>query len=41
MYVALDQGYISGTEFENLYGMATRTRSKIGAFIKYLRKVPE
>jgi four helix bundle protein len=36
LYVALDQEYISNSEFEGLFEMSRLTRSKIGAFIKYL-----
>ncbi len=36
LYVALDERYVTRTEFEKLYEMARLTRSKIGAFIKYL-----
>lgn len=38
LYVALDECYISDDEFSNIYGQAMATRSKIGAFIKYLRQ---
>ena len=38
LYIAQDQGYISPDEFQSVYELATRTRSKIGAFIKYLKK---
>ncbi len=36
LYVALDQRYVTRMEFEKLYETARLTRSKIGAFIKYL-----
>ena len=36
LYVALDQGYVSSRTFDDLYEMAGKARSKIGAFIKYL-----
>jgi len=36
LYIALDQKYISKTEFNNLYGIARKTKSKIGSLIKYL-----
>ena len=36
LYVAIDQRYISQTEFTELYELARHARSKIGAFIKYL-----
>ena len=37
LYVALDQEYIIETEFRALYEQSGLTRSKIGAFIKYLK----
>ena len=36
LWVALDQEYVTETEFNKLYDMARTARSKIGAFIKYL-----
>ena len=36
LYVALDQQYISNTEFQDVYDLAGRTRSAIRGFIKYL-----
>ena len=36
LYIAIDQEYLSETEFNKLYETAKITRSKIGAFIKYL-----
>ena len=36
LYMALDQGYVTSDGFASLYEMAGGTRSKIGAFIKYL-----
>lgn len=36
LYIAFDQKYISKTEFDNLYGIAGKTKSKIGTLIKYL-----
>ena len=36
LYVALDQQYIDQEQFEHCYEQAARTRSKIGAFIRYL-----
>ena len=38
LYVALDQRYISATEFKTLYEAARLIRSKIGAFIQYLKR---
>ena len=40
LYVALDQGYITREEFEDIYKHAERTESKIGGFIKYLKNSP-
>jgi len=37
IYVALDQAYIVKEEFEEIYTLASKTKSKIGAFIKYLQ----
>ena len=39
LYVALDQEYLSADEFDALYALAAKTRSKTGAFIRYLRQV--
>ena len=36
LYVALDQKYLSASEFDAVYAMTGKTRAKIGAFIKYL-----
>jgi len=36
LYFALDQKYISETEFEDIYNYAGRTRATIRGFIKYL-----
>jgi len=36
LYVALDQKYISDLQFQALFDQASKTRSKIGGFIKYL-----
>ena len=38
LYIALDQEYVSESEFDNLYEMAGVIRSKIAGFIKYLRE---
>lgn len=38
LYVALDQTYIDKTYFDELYRMASHTKSKIGGFIAYLLK---
>lgn len=37
LYVALDEGYISQTEFQETYELAGRTRGAIRGFIKYLK----
>ena len=36
LYVALDQRYITDDQFKTAYDLATKTHSKIGAFIRYL-----
>ena len=36
LYVALDQQYITETEFQDVYDFAGRTRAAIRGFIKYL-----
>ncbi|MBT8366319.1 MAG: four helix bundle protein [Deltaproteobacteria bacterium] len=36
LYVALDQQYITNTEFQGVYDHAGRTRAAIRGFIKYL-----
>jgi four helix bundle protein len=36
LYVAIDQGYVTEPQFNELRDMARLARSKIGAFIKYL-----
>ncbi len=41
LYVALDEGYISDKEFEDVYGQASRTRARIRGFINYLKKYEE
>lgn len=38
IYVALDQEYITKEEFDEIYSLASKARSKIGAFIKYLKQ---
>jgi four helix bundle protein len=40
LYVALDQEYISETEFTTLYKQAKATRALLGGFIKYLLAHP-
>jgi len=41
LYIALDQGYISQEEFQRIYAQATKTKSLIGGFIRYLKKHPQ
>ncbi len=36
LYIALDEKYLSPTEFETLYSLAGQTRAAIHGFIKYL-----
>ena len=36
LYLALDQQYITETEFQDVYDHAARTRAAIRGFIKYL-----
>ena len=38
LYVALDQRYMSNEEFIEFYELTAKTKSKIGAFIKYLNE---
>lgn len=38
LYVALDEEYISRTEFEDVYEQARRTRAAARGFINYLKK---
>ena len=38
LYVALDQEYISRSEFDEFYSLAGKARSKTRAFIKYLKQ---
>ena len=38
LYVALDEGYISLEEFEDVYDQARRTRAAVRGFINYLKK---
>lgn len=39
LYIALDQGYLSQTEFDHLYDLATQSRKTINGFIRYLKGV--
>jgi four helix bundle protein len=41
LYVALDEGYISEVEFQDVYEQARRTRAAVRGFINYLRKCGE
>jgi hypothetical protein len=36
LYIALDVGLITKTQFESLYKMATEASSLIGGFMRYL-----
>jgi four helix bundle protein len=38
LYVAMDQGYITDDQFEQIYSIAVSTKAKIGGFIAYLVK---
>jgi four helix bundle protein len=38
LYRALDRGYIDEDTFDKLYQQTEQTKSKIGAFINYLKK---
>ena len=38
LYVALDEGYISLEEFEDVYDQARRIRAAVRGFINYLKK---
>lgn len=37
LYVALDQGYVTKKEFDEIYSLSDKVKTKIGAFIKYLK----
>jgi len=39
LYVALDEGYISLNQFEDVYEQARRTRATIRGFITYLKNM--
>jgi four helix bundle protein len=41
LYVALDEEYISPTEFKDVYEQARRTRAAVRGFINYLKKYEE
>jgi four helix bundle protein len=41
LYIAMDQKYISETEFRDVYDFAGRTRATIRGFIKYLMSYAE
>jgi len=41
LYVALDEKYVSATEFNKTYELAGRTRAAIRGFINYLKKYDE
>jgi four helix bundle protein len=36
LYVAIDQEYITQSQFDEIYDLATQTHAKIGGFIRYL-----
>jgi four helix bundle protein len=38
IYVARDQDYVTMEEFDAIYSLADKARSKTGAFIKYLKQ---
>jgi four helix bundle protein len=38
LYIALDQKYITQEEFDQIYAQATKTKSLIGGFIRYLER---
>ena len=40
LYVALDQNYFDNNTFNDLYELASYAKSKVGAFIKYLKQNP-
>jgi len=40
LYVALDQRYLNNNTFNELYELARHAKSKVGAFIKYLKQNP-
>ena len=40
LYRALDRNYVDQLQFDELYALTTQTRSKIGAFIRYLKQTP-
>lgn len=37
LYVALDNAYITQSDFDSTYGLANEARNLIGGFIKYLK----
>ncbi len=41
LYVALDEEYITPSEFEDLYEQARRTRAAVRGFINYLKRYEE
>lgn len=41
LYAAIDQAYVTQTEFDETYQLATHTHAKIGGFIHYLLKAPD
>ena len=41
LYVALDEGYISRNEFDDVYQQAARARAAVHGFINYFKKYRE
>ncbi len=41
LYVALNEEYITPSEFEDIYEQARRTRSAVRGFINYLKRYEE
>ncbi|MBC7170078.1 four helix bundle protein [Candidatus Bipolaricaulota bacterium] len=40
LYIALDQGYLSETQFNQLYGETVEVKKLINGFIRYLKQKP-
>jgi len=38
LYIALDQGYITQAQFDEIYETAAEAKRLIGSFIRYLQK---
>jgi len=41
LYAALDQEYITNSEFDSVYNQCIEIKNLIGGFIRYLKKNPE